>query len=258
MEFRVYDVGHGFCASVVAENKNVLLFDCGHRTDPIARPSAFLRDRGWTAIEYFFITNYDEDHISDLPNLRAALLIDWIYRNPSISPAQLRALKLLSGPISPAMVSLLDMLEGLGGGDGTPPPIPGVLFQTYWNTYPGFEDTNNLSLVTSVDVGGLRILIPGDLETAGWQRLLERDDFRRDLAGVHLFVASHHGRRSGYCAEVFSYCSPELFIFSDSAVQHASQEMAGVYYNHATGSQFAGETRRVVSTRNDGEMCWRV
>ncbi len=115
-----------------------------------------------------------------------------------------------------------------------------------------------MSLVTAIDVGGLRILIPGDLEVAGWRRLLERSAFRVELQGVHLFVASHHGRRSGYCVEVFEYCSPEIVIFSDSSVQHASQEAANLYYQHARGAQFSGKTRYVVSTRLDGEMYWQV
>ena len=254
MEFRVYNVGHGFCASVTAGNGNVLLFDCGHTEGN--RPSEFLPRRGWNGIEYFFITNYDEDHVSDFPSLNRALPIDWVYRNPSIPPSELRSLKLRGGPLSPAMASVLQMLEGLGEGSGNRPPTPGVEFRTYFNRYPGFSDTNNLSLVAAVDIGTLRVLIPGDLERAGWLSLLKRSDFQAELRGVDLFVASHHGRESGYCEDVFRFCSPSLIIMSDSEIVHASQKMANTFHSHASGDSFAGEIRHVVTTRRDGEMFW--
>ena len=40
------------------------------------RPSLVLPAAGWTRVTRFLVTNYDEDHISDLPNLRATLPID--------------------------------------------------------------------------------------------------------------------------------------------------------------------------------------
>ena len=259
MEFRIHDVGHGFCASVVAENGNTLLFDCGHGEN--FHPSLDLPRRGWRGVEYLFITNFDEDHISDLPQVLDRLPVDWVYRNPTISAPALRAIKLQSGPISPAMDALLELMASLdreGEGGGALPPIPGVSFRTYWNEFPGFVDTNNLSLVVAVDIGPLHVLIPGDLEASGWRSLLRRTDFQADLRRINLLIASHHGRESGYCAEVFEHCYPDLIVFSDSPVVHASQEMATTYRSHASGAEFGGEMRRVVSTRKDHEMWWRV
>ena len=89
MKFQVFDVGHGFCAKAVAQNNNVMLFDCGHKTYPENRPSVFLPNGGCTGIEWFFVTNFDEDHISDLPQLRSRLPINVLMRNKSISPEQL-------------------------------------------------------------------------------------------------------------------------------------------------------------------------
>ena len=59
--------------------------------------------------------HYDEDHISDLPNLRRSVRIGILHRNPSIDPAQLRQLKLETGPLSPAMSALLAMLNEYTG-----------------------------------------------------------------------------------------------------------------------------------------------
>ena len=156
------------------------------------------------------------------------------------------------------MQSMLDMIRTYTGGPPVPPPaFPGVEFTTFSNRYGSdFDDTNNISLVTFLKCGPHRFIIPGDLEVSGWQALLAGEDFRTELGGVNVFVASHHGRENGYCPEVFEFCQPRVVVFSDSPVQHATQEMASAYASHATGVTFDGQMRRVLSTRNDGTITW--
>lgn len=206
------------------------------------------------------MTNYDEDHLSDLPDLRAELSISILHRNTSISADQLRRLKLQSGPISPAMESMLDMIRTYTGGPPTiAPEFPGVSYSMFCNQYEtDFDDTNNISLVTFLDCGTLRFIIPGDLELAGWKALLEVGNFQNALAGVNVFIASHHGREDGYCADVFDICSPNVVVFSDSPMKHGTQEMASTYASHASGVTFNGERRYVLSTRNDSSISWSV
>lgn len=256
MLFKIFDVGHGFCALAIAGNGNVVVFDCGHKADPVRRPSTFLPQHQVAAIEYLVVTNYDEDHISDLPELKRRLPIAWLYRNASLTADQLRAIKLESGPISPAMEALLGMIGSYTDTTNTPPETPGVTLAYFYNVHPSFTDTNNLSLVTFLTIGALVVCIPGDLETAGWQAVLRQPGFRDHLERVNVFVASHHGRESGYCDDVFDYCRPEVIIFSDSNIKHASQEMTDTYARHASGIQFNGQTRYVLTTRNDGDIQW--
>lgn len=259
MQFVILDVGHGFCAYAEADNGGLCVFDCGHKTNPEVRPSVVLpRPRaGWGKphIGRFFITNFDEDHISDLPRLRETYYIEVLHRNKSISPDRLRTLKLEGGPISPAMEACLQMMGEYTGGVSNPPDLPGLSWIVYWNNYgESFTDTNNISLVTFLNVGGMTVLIPGDLERPGWLRLLERASFQTDLRRVSIFIASHHGRENGYCREVFDYCSPHIVVFSDSRIQYATQEMTNTYAQHASGMSFDGQRRYVVTTRNDGTI----
>ncbi len=72
-------------------------------------------------------------------------------------------------------------------------------------------------------------------------------------------MASHHGRENGYCREVFDHTGQVAVVaFSDSPVQHATQEMATTYAQHARGIQFNGQTRYVLTTRNDGTIEWNL
>jgi len=97
------DVGHGSCSYLVADNGNLMLFDCGHKTDPEIRPSSHLSALGHSSVERLIISNYDEDHISDLPELLDTLTVSILRRNKSIDQDQLRALKQETGQISGAM-----------------------------------------------------------------------------------------------------------------------------------------------------------
>ncbi|BAY87907.1 beta-lactamase domain protein (plasmid) [Calothrix parasitica NIES-267] len=198
MEFRIFDVGHGFCAIAVASNSNIILFDCGHKTYPEYRPSNFLPELGFKGIECLVVTNYDEDHISDFPNLQRVLPIEFLVHNTSISPQQLKNLKKQGGPLSYAMQNLLDMMQNCTQGSGYQPLLPGIEWKWYWNSYGyEFEDTNNISVVNFVNNGYEKFLIPGDLEVKGWQGLLRDPNFCKELKDVTVFIASHHGRKKG-------------------------------------------------------------
>lgn len=258
MRVTIHDVGHGLCVSLVHDNRNVMLWDCGHAG--WNRPSVFLPKLKIKRIDRFFVTNYDEDHISDLPNLREKCNISLLCRNESISANQLKQLKLQSGPITESMRSMLNMMQRYTGGPPTRiPQFPGVDYSIFSNSYgTDFTDTNNISLVTFLECNSLRFIIPGDLEEAGWKLLLKKREFREELKKVDIFIASHHGRENGYCADVFKICKPAVIVFSDSSIKYATQKMASTYASHASGVKFNGEIRYTLSTRKDGTFGWDI
>lgn len=250
MKIRIFNVEHGFCAYVVADNGNVILIDAGHNQETGFRPSNYLPAAGCTAIEKFIVSNYDEDHVSDLHNLRDRLPIQILHRNNSISADSLGGLKQQAGQILSGMQALLDMIETYTGTVTNPPEFSGITLKFFQHDYPAFEDTNNLSLVTFLHYGNVHMIFPGDLEKAGWRALLKQQLFQGHLRQVNIFVASHHGRESGYCPEIFDYCNPEVIIVSDESIQYETQEVG--YSRHARGIPWGTGRRYVLTTRQDG------
>lgn len=131
--------------------------------------------------------------------------------------------------------------------------------------YPAFDNTNDLSLVVFVQFGAFRILFPGDLEGPGWRNMLQLDSFRQLLRGVDVLVASHHGRESGYCAEVFDHCRPRAVVMSDKAIMHDTQGMTQRYRSHVVRHHPNGvkvstteRYRHVLTTRRDGWIQFEV
>lgn len=267
MYLRICDVEHGACALLTPNanpaNGPLAMVDVGDASD--FQPSYHVRHvMGRSVVDYLFITNADQDHISDLDGLfQAGISVTTFWRNGSITPQQLQLIKQDSGPLTDDMRRYLALHSGYNG----PVPRPfdsamgGITVRTYCNTFPAFTDTNNLSLVVVFDYRGFRIMFPGDLEEDGWQALLQRPDFRAELEGVNVLVASHHGRESGYCAKLFDHCRPRAVIMSDKAIQHDTQYMASVYGGHVAqhnpnGVRVAttGKQRYVLTTRRDGHI----
>src|SRR5579863_6667287 len=96
MRVHIFDVEHGFCSAVEAPSGELLLVDCGHNSFTGWRPSAWLAPSG-REITNLTITNMDEDHVSDLDNVRRFCSIRSLSTNWNISPAWVRRAKAEQG-----------------------------------------------------------------------------------------------------------------------------------------------------------------
>jgi beta-lactamase superfamily II metal-dependent hydrolase len=259
MDIRIFDVEHGGCALVSTDNGKHLLIDAGHNSSTGWRPSIYLPNLGVTSLERLIITNMDEDHASDLHNLRKTVGIQSLYRNPTVGADEIRYLKGQDG-IGYGIQSLAQMMTSYTGGISTVPDLGGLTIEMFWNMYPyDFEDENNLSLVCILRCHNLAICFPGDMEVQGWNHLLERPDFRTAMSSVHVLVASHHGRRNGCCDALYANgWRPQITIISDSGIEYATQETVAWYRARTQGVMLNGELRRVLTTRRDGRILLRT
>lgn len=271
MALRIWDVEHGACAMLAPVNNNTLgrlaMIDSGHTADWY--PSThILSGLSRTRLDYLFITNADQDHLSDLEGLwEKDIHVATLIRNPHPTPAELRRIKLQGGSLSNDIERFINIHSSYNQPVTEPfdSHMGGIKKRTFFNNYPDFTDTNNLSLVVFIEYNGFKILFPGDLEVKGWLALLDREDFRNELAGIDILVASHHGRENGYCPEVFDYCSPRAVIMSDKSIQHDTQLMAQTYRDqvakyHPDGVIVANtmKKRHVLTTRRDGYINFSV
>jgi beta-lactamase superfamily II metal-dependent hydrolase len=257
MQIRIFDVEHGGCALVTADTGARILIDCGHNGTTGWRPSAYLRQLGVRHLEKLIITNYDEDHASDLANLVKIISIGVLFSNPSITAAQLRLLK-RSGGIGSGIDALADMKSRYTAsvtGEGA--DFGNLSSTVFWNRYPTeFEDENNLTLVVIIKANGLTICFPGDMEVQGWENLLRNPAFVRAMGEVNVFVASHHGRKNGCSGQLFSQTglNPAIVVILDSGIEYATQETVSWYRNRTKGIMLNGEKRHVLTTRRDGRV----
>lgn len=258
MQVRIFDVEHGGCALVTTDTGARTLIDCGHNSSTGWRPSIHLRRLGIKHLERLIITNYDEDHASDLPNLQMAVSIGILTSNPTVAGSDLRKLKRHSG-IGRGIEALAEMKDAytVDIGHGSGPDFGESSTSLFWNRYPAdFDDENNLSLVAVLKAHGLSICFPGDMEVEGWRNLLRNPHFIQAIGDVNVFVASHHGRENGCCEELFTATGlyPVIVVISDSGIEHASQETVAWYRARTRGMNLNGDRRHVLTTRRDGRI----
>ena len=233
------------------------MIDCGHNVTTGWKPGDYLRSLGVTSLKMLVITNYDEDHVSGLPNLIDRVHIQNLLRNPTVSAQSLKTLKSECG-LGPGVEKLMSLMNGFGEWLG-PPQFPGVNWNAFWNNYPVFDDENNLSLVLHLRVSNVTFLFPGDLEKQGWKALLQAlPDFRAAVQTVGVLVASHHGRESGRFPELFDIygCRPRIVVISDDYHQFDTQQTTIYYKSKCIGiDYFRTQGRRwVLTTRGDGTL----
>lgn len=256
-ELKIFNVSHGFCGALLSQSSLILL-DCGHDSDGFS-PAKWLYSKGYRHIDSLIISNFDQDHVSDIMTIRDHFTVGSLALNPTIGAETLKGMKLKGGPISNQMHILINSMTNptLNSVSRIPHRVNDINLYFYCVYYPHEIDTNNLSLVTFLQFGTSYIIYPGDVEKSGWLKLLTVPDFLEHLKKVNVFIASHHGRIDGYCEEVFQYCNPELVIISDQEREYSTQEH-NKYSKHASGVNFGTlltpKIRKVMTTRNDGHL----
>ncbi|HSS50926.1 MAG TPA: hypothetical protein VLX28_18450 [Thermoanaerobaculia bacterium] len=256
MQLQIFDVEHGACALLTCDNHTRLMIDCGHNSTTGWRPGTYLEQQNISTLEMLAITNYDEDHVSGIANLRDNVDVRWLLRNTSVSGAAIRNLKSEDG-MGAGIERLVYEIENVFTGDGGIDPLPnfsGLEWQAFWNEPSTFDDENNLSMVVHLKCHGVGVMLPGDLEREGWLELLKRYAFQQALRDTSVLVASHHGRESGCCREIFNYCHPFYVVISDRGYLYDTQRTIPFYRSVAQGGPFRDEVRRVLTTRRDGRI----
>jgi len=74
---------------------------------------------------------------------------------------------------------------------------------------------NNRSFLIGIKYANKKILIPGDIESEGWEKAFKYQSIRKTLEGTNFFVTSHHGRKSGCNSDMLKYTGiPDIYIIS--------------------------------------------
>ena len=103
---------------------------------------------------------------------------------------------------------------------------------------------NDASYVLRVGHGPSSVLLPGDIESKGWNDMI---DAGLDLS-ADVLVAPHHGRNSGYSEAAMNAIRPSVVIISTDKLDPA----------HDAESDYRNWTKYVYSTRNEGTLWVRM
>ncbi len=208
------DVGQG--DSIVIETRHpsrVIVIDAGPAWDVWdageSVVAAYLRSRGIIKIDLLVASHSDADHIGGMPALLERFEVDLFMRGEwriqeegaaqallsQLSATRTRSLIPRSGArLDLARDAWFDVLHGLpGGAEGRVT-----------------REENDRSLVLRLELNGLSVLFPGDLEISGERYLLHYEDQLRS----QVLKVSHHGSGDSTSPEFLGKVQPSLAVIS--------------------------------------------
>jgi competence protein ComEC len=204
----VFDVGQGDAIllegreAAVLVDAGVALPDGPDRGRDVVLPA--LRALGVVRLDVVVVTHADLDHRGGVPAVLAGLPVDRLWVPPGAES-------------DPRYAEVLEVARRRGvvveaRGAGTPAEAIGDLWlRPVWPplwTIRG--SSNDRSLVLQVEVGGRRVLLPGDLEGDGERALLSTTS---DL-GSDVLLLGHHGSRTSSSIAFLDAVSPRVALVS--------------------------------------------
>ncbi|HEY4089738.1 MAG TPA: MBL fold metallo-hydrolase [Bryobacteraceae bacterium] len=265
MKCIIWDVEHGSASFIVTPSGRTFAVDLGvgsyHDSDDSFSPLLHLKRNGVSQLDAVILTHPHRDHIDDIHNfdalapkllVTAAHLTEQEIRAENRSTDQpiidkyLEILRRYNAPAPPSASHPFTAQNN--GGVEVKCFVPSVCART---------NLNNHSVVTVFSYAGFKLLIPGDNEPPSWDELLKKLDFIEAIKDTDVLVAPHHGRESGFSANLFKTINPRITIISDgrfcdtSATSRYSGNSRG-WKIHKRGG--GSESRNCLTTRSDGTI----
>jgi len=253
----IHDVGHGQAvhAFTPAGQSVVVDLGCSSAFSPLEWLGGITK-----TIDSLKITHPHGDHIDEFLLLKKmGFTVRQLWR-PSWLPKD-EVYKQNQSSYTEKLDAYFDMSDRYNGtiadGElvGDPLVSGGVTITQFYSKNCGVSNINNHSGVIVFEYLGVTIIIPGDNELASWRELMTQPKFVTTMNNANIFMASHHGRESGYCSEIFKE-KPNLCVVSDGRVQDT--DARDRYSYHANGwnvkkrNSLSSEERFCVTTRRDG------
>ncbi|MBM3966478.1 MAG: ComEC/Rec2 family competence protein [Planctomycetes bacterium] len=232
------DVGHGTCALIEMPDGSVWVYDAGRLGDhersyqPIVNAIWAL---GHSRIDKLVLSHADSDHYNAMPGTLKRFFPRVLITTDAVVAHSSESLQKVLREASAHGVAIERSHAGfVYAGDG--PWHATVLHPTRELASAGRSSDNSKSLCLLIEYAGRSILLPGDLEPPGTQRLVESRN-----TDVDVLMAPHHGSLSAKSEVLVDWCDPEFVIISGSA-KAASLRVVEAY---------AGIDRRVWVTARD-------
>jgi competence protein ComEC len=198
-------VGHGGCTVIEPPDGRVLLYDAGTMGGPelTGRQIApYLWSRGVNRIDEVFLSHADLDHFNGLVALLDRFAVGQVTCTPTFADKKTAGVRLTLDTLRQRGVPVRIVSAGdrLSAGD--------VDLEVLNPPAEGPEGNENArSMVLAVRHAGHVILLTGDLEGSGLQRVLNMPPRRPDV-----LMAPHHGSKTANLPDLADWAWPRLVV----------------------------------------------
>jgi competence protein ComEC len=245
-------VGHGSAVVLELPDGQVWLYDAGRLGSPRAGArsiEAYLRSRRIARIDARVLSHADIDHYNAVPELLKKFAVQTIYVSQQMFREDTAPLHVLRHAIAEAGLPI----EKLAAGDAL---VAGdCVARVVHPPRDGVEGNDNAqSIVLSVEYGGRRVLLTGDLEGEGARQLLAGPPLDCDV-----LMAPHHGSARSDPAAMVSWSTPEWAVISGGDAAAVSGNVYDALMGpRALNTANTGAIRARLSAQRVDVQAWRV
>jgi len=201
---RFVDVGQGDCTLVTYLGDSVLV-DAGTVSSGMIA-AEYVRMYA-PVIDYFIITHPHEDHMGGAPFILDSVRVKNLLISTDVVEDEFYSQTLAKAKKQGANINYLTGPEEFVIGE-----IKITVLDTFGVEY---DDLNDASMITRIDVGGTSLLITGDAEEAAEEFALAHNP--ASLLDCDILKLAHHGSSTSTTKEFLDAVSPEICVASCGA-----------------------------------------
>lgn len=236
------DVGHGTAVLLELPNGKVMMYDCGSTISArfaTGAVSDVLWHKGIGTIDTIVVSHADIDHFNAIPELTERFSIGTVYLSPMMNQHPSPSVTELKQALHNAKVEIKEITQGKEITIDSAVSI-NVLGPKRDSIH---VNDNSASIVLGIGYQGRRILLPGDLEKEGLERLLATPPSHFDL-----IMAAHHGSSHSAPDRFCQWATPDAF-----AVSCGSGKLSPATVNAIENHQC-----KLLSTESDGALEFEI
>ena len=211
LEIHFLDVGQGDSCFIITPNHKTILIDGGGSTSntfDVGKDTVipYLLDKGYTKLDYVFISHFDQDHVGGILPVLEEFKIGQIF----ISKQEEKS-KNYETFLELVKQKNLKVLE-VKAGDKI--KIEDVIFHILWPNEKQIEENrlNNNAIVMKLQYKSFSMLFTGDIEEVAEKKILDTYKNHLDMLKATVLKVAHHGSKSSSTEEFLKAVNSKVAI----------------------------------------------
>ena len=251
LKIHFVDVGQGDCTFITTpQNKTILIDGGGSMSEEydVGKSTLlpYILDRGYTKLDYVFISHFDQDHVGGILTILEELRVGQVYisKQEQDSENYQKFLKIVED--KKIKVKVLKQGECLKIENN-------LYFDILWPIEEQIQENilNNNAMVMKLRYGKFSMLFTGDIEDVAEKKILDfYEEKGEDILKSDVLKVAHHGSKTSTTQSFFEKVNPKICLI-------------GVGKNNMFGHPTAEVLERINGTKiyrtdEDGEIVLEI
>ena len=213
LEIHFLDVGQGDSCFIITPNHKNILIDGGGSTSTtfdVGKNTLipYVLDKGYTKLDYVFISHFDQDHVGGILSLLQELQVGQIFISKQGEESENYETFLEIVKQKKLKVQEVKMGDKITIGD--------VTFHILWPIEKQIEENqlNNNAMVMKLQYKGFSMLFTGDIEEIAEKKILDTYKNHLDMLKATVLKVAHHGSKSSSTEEFLKAVNSKVAMIS--------------------------------------------